>query len=542
MKENIVLTIDNNFITFDYKTISKEEKAFLNKDSLMKNSLYYGKKYYKKNIKKICNILKTNYNIDTIIINKLITFSYTIELINNLQIKNLFLNFSSTIDISDYELFLNCSSLKTVNCYFMSSDYIKKFNQKGIIVNIRMKNKINDKFLEMQDVKDENELYYKKVISIKEEYPELLTDLEEFLKINYKLKGINIYVYSIDLIKQIVELVKNDESRNVIIYLHQETDKGNFIVNNFDWLKDLSNKCKNEYTCEFRIIYSNSFLSKNLFKQLTYNNLKLIMILCVYVSAVILLIVKSYEYIEKMSIADINTQLSEEEIDETNENIVKPEDSEQNIDNNENEIDNNIKEEEKSKYYFEKSFNKLKKINKDTVGYIVVNNTEISYPVVQYSDNSYYLIRDFYKKKATIGWIYLDYRNNLSDLNDNTIIYGHNMSNGTMFGSLKKVLDSNWRNKKENMIISLDSINKSYKFKIFSAYKVDYTTDYLVTNFDTQEEKKDFINMIKNRSKIKSDVEVGVESKILTLSTCSGISSNNKRLVVHAVLLEGEKE
>ena len=65
-------------------------------------------------------------------------------------------------------------------------------------------------------------------------------------------------------IEKIHNLVKNDESRNVIVFLHQEYDSSNFITNNFTWLKDLSDKCRNEYTCEFRIVYSHSFLKNNL--------------------------------------------------------------------------------------------------------------------------------------------------------------------------------------------------------------------------------------------------------------------------------------
>ena len=88
----------------------------------------------------------------------------------------------------------------------------------------------------------------------------------------------------------------------------------------------------------------------------------------------------------------------------------------------------------------------------------------------------------------------MDYRNDeFSDRN--TVLYGHNMKNGTMFGSLKKVLESSWRKNEENMTISLDLPTGSYKFKIFSIYKVDYTTDYLLTSFDTIQEKLDFIKV-----------------------------------------------
>jgi sortase B len=139
-----------------------------------------------------------------------------------------------------------------------------------------------------------------------------------------------------------------------------------------------------------------------------------------------------------------------------------------------------------------------------------------------------------------MGWIYLDYRNNANELNDNSIIYGHNMGNGTMFGSLKTVLESSWQKNKDNLVIDLDLNNNSYKFKIFSIYKVDYTTDYLITKFDTSQEKLNFIKMIRDRSEFKSDEVVGEDDYILTLSTCHG--KNNRRLVVHAVLMKEEEE
>ena len=545
MKEYIVLTIDTstNSIIFNYKTIDEQEESFINKNSLFKDSLFCTPKYYKKNEDKIVNFINEKYpSLNVLKIQRIITFKNIVNLIDKLNIINLKLNFLSTIDLEDYELFLNCKTIKIIDCYFMASNIIEKFKEKGIKVNTYSEHKISKKFMESQNVTLEDALYYKKVISIKEEYNDLIEDLKEFLKLNYKLKAIHLYVYSKDLISSIVNLVKNDESRNVVIFLHQGSDKGDFIVNNFEWLKELSDKCKEDYTCEFRILYSSSFLKNNLFKQLTFNNLKLISILCVYVCVVCLVIVKCYDYIEKISIDELNNELinesyasEEENIEEENTQVDEIEEQDNQLEVNAEELD---KEVIKSKYTFDKSFSKLKKINNETVGYLVVNDTEISYPVVQHSDNSYYLKRDFYKKKNSMGWIYLDYRNNIKDLNDNSIIYGHSMLNGTMFGTLKKVLSSTWRKTEENMIITLDTVDGTYKFKIFSAYKVDYTTDYLKTNFDSSSDKKDFIKLIRGRSSFKTSDTVGVDDKILTLSTCTG--SNNKRLVVHAVLLKEE--
>lgn len=538
MKEYIVLTITSNVLIFDYRTITKEEKAFVNRNTINKESFYYDLKYFKRNKD---SILSKINNVNILRIDRLITFKYAAYIIDYLKINTLVLNFLSTIDASDYELFLNCNDLKIINCYFMSSDFISRFKEKGIQVNLSNKNTISDRFMNAQSSNTKDDFYYKKVITINEEYPELMTDLEEFLKINYKLKAIHLCVYSIDLINSIVDLVSKDESKNVVIFLHQEYDKGNFIVNNFKWLKELSEKCLKEYTCEFRIIYSNSFLKNNLFKQLTFNNLKLIMILCIYISGISLAIYKSYQYIEKMSIASLNSELVDELLEEElPDEQVEFENEEEAYDTSDSDTVDEKKQNINKKYVLENSFKKLKKINKETVAYLTVKNTNIAYPVVQHSDNSYYLKYDIYKRKNYMGWIYLDYRNNVNELNDNSIIYGHNMANGTMFGTLRQVLNSTWRKDEENMIITLDTEKGTYKFKIFSAYKVNYTTDYLVTNFETVKEKEKFIKLIKNRSSFKSKVEVSAEDKILTLSTCTG--GNNKRLAVHAVLLKEEVE
>ena len=535
MKEYVVLTILGNTLVFNYRTIKTEEKVFVNKNSLYKDSFYYSLRYYKSHTKTIIANLKKNDKLNTLKIVRLITFKYVINLIKELDLYNIVLGFSSTLDLDDYKLFLSLNNIKSIHCYYMPGEVVKKFKDKGVDVLSSSIKEISSDFLSQQDVFENDTLYYKNVIKIEKEYPLLLEDLEEFLKINYNLKAIHVYVYSKELIQSIVDLVKNDESRNVVVFLHQGYDKGNFIINNFEWLKELSEKCKEDYTCEFRIIYSNSFLKNNLFKQLTFNNLKLISILCVYVCVVSLVIVKAYEYIEEISVE----QLRNEVVSDTYNSF--EDDEEYELDDEDEEDEEEItKEEILEKYTFSNSFKALKKINKETKAYLTVKNTEISYPVVQHSDNNYYLKYDFYKKKTSMGWVYFDYRNNTDEFDDNNIIYGHSMKNGTMFGTLRKVLNTTWRKNPDNMIITLDKVDKTYKFKIFSAYKVDYTTDYLRINFDSSEEKENFIKLLSGRSSFKSDTVVTSEDKILTLSTCTG--GNNRRLVVHAVLLKDEDE
>lgn len=538
MKEYIVLTISNNTLFFNFKTIDKEDTKYINSLEFYNASLFLTLKYYKKNYSKILKLFE-NRNIDTLTIKRLITFKYGIYILNDLKIKNLRLDFASTIGLNDYEMFLEVDSLKQIDCYYMPRFIIDKFENKNVKVNLYNKEKVSDRFMLLQDAFDYETLYYKKNIDIKENYSTLLLDLKEFLRINYNLKSIHIYVFSKELISSIVDLVKKDESRNIIIFLHQGYDEYNFITNNFSWLKELNKKCKDEYTCEFRIIYSNTFLFNNLFKQLTFNNLKLISLLCVYVSLVSLIIIKSYEYVEKMSIDELNNSINNGSYAaDTNYELDKMNDK-NNTNNNTNNSDNsnsNNSNKTNSKYNFEKVFSKLKKINNETVGFLTVKGTNINYPVVQHNDNSYYLTKDFYKKKSSMGWIYMDYRNDSVNLSSNNIIYGHSMLNGTMFGTLRNVLTSNFRKNSENMIISYDTPNHEYKFKIFAGYRVNYTTDYLKTDFENKKEFDSFIKLIRGRSTFKTKDKVLYGDKIITLSTCAG--NGEKRLVVHAVLIK----
>ena len=545
MKEYFVLTKLDNTLVFNYRTLQDDETVFINKNNYYKDSLYYDLKYFKKHTKEISNVLQSG-EFNTIKILRLVTFKYPIEIIKALNLETLVLEFNSTLALSDYSDFLGLDSLKHIYCYYMPKEIKSQFIKKGCEIVFSSNIKINDRFLMQQDAFEIDTLYYKKTIKISEEYPGIMDDLREFLRLNYNLKAIHIYTYSKSLIEAIVKLVKNDESKNVIVYLHQGYDKGDFIVSNFEWLKKLSNECKESYTCEFRIIYANSFLRSNLFKQLTFNNLKLASVLCIYVCVVSLIIVKSYDYIEEINVEQMRNKIlsdassfieTDDELDELGdeEETYVPEVTEDGM-----EDANKLSEKEiNDRYTFTPSIKGLKRINKEVYGYLIVKNTKISYPVLKHSDNNYYLKHDIYNRKTSIGAIFFDYRNNIKKLDDNTIIYGHSMLNGTMFGTLRKVTNTSWRKDEDNLIISLTTEKGTLNFKIFSVYKVDYTTDYLKVKFSSTKDKEKFIKMITKRSTFKNDTNVGVNDKILTLSTCTG--GNNRRLVVHAVLLKDEK-
>ena len=104
-------------------------------------------------------------------------------------------------------------------------------------------------------------------------------------------------------------------------------------------------------------------------------------------------------------------------------------------------------------------FTELEKINKDVKGWIQVNGTNINYPFVQTSNNDYYLTHSFNRDYNSAGWIFMDYRNNINNLDKNTILYGHSRLDKTMFGSQKNLLKSDWYKDKNNHIIKLSTNN-----------------------------------------------------------------------------------
>lgn len=181
------------------------------------------------------------------------------------------------------------------------------------------------------------------------------------------------------------------------------------------------------------------------------------------------------------------------------------------------------------------NFNNLLEINKDTIAWINLPGTNINYPVVQSNDNDYYLKHSFKKESTDAGWIFMDYRNNSSFNDKNTIIYGHSRLNKTMFGTLKNVITKEWYNNRENHIVKISTPSCNYLFQVFSTYKIETENYYLTTNFNNDDEYKKFLNSITNRSIFNFNTAIDENDKIITLSTCS---SNNYKVVLHAKLIK----
>lgn len=183
------------------------------------------------------------------------------------------------------------------------------------------------------------------------------------------------------------------------------------------------------------------------------------------------------------------------------------------------------------------NLNELKQINNETIGWINLPGTNINYPFVQTNNNEYYLSHSFDKTSNKAGWIFLDFRNNITNLNKNTILYGHSRVNNTMFGSLKNTLKETWYNNQNNHIIRLSTDIENTMWQIFSVYTIPETNDYIKTDFNNNEEFKTFVNMLSSRSLYEFNTNISDEDYILTLSTCY---KTNERIVVHAKLIKKE--
>ena len=162
-------------------------------------------------------------------------------------------------------------------------------------------------------------------------------------------------------------------------------------------------------------------------------------------------------------------------------------------------------------------FEALKQINSDIVGWIYLENTPINYPVVQSNDNDYYLRRLVDGTYNRAGTLFMDYRND-KNMNDwNTIIYGHNMKNNTMFGPIIGYKNQSYYDEHKKIYYFTESQN--YVIEPFAGYIEDANS--IIYNFSINNEKDQIIKKAKLQSTFKSEVKINDNDKFVTLLTCS---------------------
>ena len=182
-------------------------------------------------------------------------------------------------------------------------------------------------------------------------------------------------------------------------------------------------------------------------------------------------------------------------------------------------------------------FNSLKGINPDVMAWIYIPGTHVNYPVVQGSDNEYYLNRLFTGKWNSAGAIFMDYRNEADLADPHTIIYGHQMNNKTMFNDLRHYADQSFY--EEHTVGYLMTPDQTYLLQFFSGYVSSVDTNAWQLNFTEEGSFTSWLEDIQGRSAITTDVQLREEDRIVTLSTCSS-AFENARFVLHARLVPAE--
>lgn len=204
--------------------------------------------------------------------------------------------------------------------------------------------------------------------------------------------------------------------------------------------------------------------------------------------------------------------------------------------------------------------------NSDYIGWISIDNTQVDGPIVfdpgeinpeegdegygdeAYEANSYYLDHDINRQSYRAGTLFMDYRDvfgsSEEDQSENLIIYGHNMANNTMFGSLRKYRQD-YSFYDESPFIELSSLYEDYQYVIFGFMITsgNWYTDFRywdMEELDTEEEFNSYVETIKNCSMVDTGVDVQYGDKLLTLSTCYADEDNSRFLVVARRLRDNE--
>ncbi len=193
-------------------------------------------------------------------------------------------------------------------------------------------------------------------------------------------------------------------------------------------------------------------------------------------------------------------------------------------------------------------YSALLKINPDFVGKLYIDAIEeTGFNVVQASDNNKYLKLGFKGETTRYGTLFVDYRNNIRSFNTNTIIYGHNMRDGSQLGSLS--IYSDIENYKAYPTIDFNTIYSNNTWKVFAAFISNgdkaqdngYEFPYIATTFPTEDKFLEFIDEVKSRSYYTNEaVDIVPGDKILTLSTCDTVFEDARFVVMARLVRDGE--
>ena len=455
-------------------------------------------------------------NINKIVIGNYDLFDIIMELLPKLpKINSLEIADKVLLSPNDCLKIIKVHQIEKLKCYSIHSYMLEQLDKNNIDVKLTSEEFYVSNLMATNKFNNYADIYYARVLVIDQDMNENdLNDFKAFLSINKYLSVIYLYFYKKELVEEIIHILDDLNVKKIKFKIYQN-EKDN---NNLENLAKYLNKRKvKKLKYSFKVIYSKEYIHRNFLKQLSFTNLKM----CALIMMITLLTGIGFKvYYDYMAEKEVNDVY--EMVDVINDvNVEATEEQKE-----------DAPEQKKVIEALTEDFDKLLSINSDTVGWIKVNNTNVNYPVVHTTDNEYYLNYNFYKRKNYNGWVFMDYRNSIEELNDNTIIYGHN---GTMFGSLKNTLKERWYKNTNNQIITFDTLYAQLRFQIFAIYVTTPDFDYIINNYKFPQNYTNFLAEVKSRSIYDFGVDVSNEDKILTLSTCA--ENGEKRIVIHAKLI-----
>lgn len=187
-------------------------------------------------------------------------------------------------------------------------------------------------------------------------------------------------------------------------------------------------------------------------------------------------------------------------------------------------------------------FDELKAINSDTVAWVDIPSLGITYPVVQHTDNDYYLEHDITHSASWSGAIYLGYEHNSNFEDDRSLIYGHRMDDGSMFANLLKYDNEDFfktQAEKHNNYVYIymeDRVNVYEIFSITDVYYDEHPNAFRIS-FPSGYTKQDFLDYLKEIELYDTGVKAFADDKLLTLYTCQGNAKTKLRHMVHTRLI-----
>lgn len=176
----------------------------------------------------------------------------------------------------------------------------------------------------------------------------------------------------------------------------------------------------------------------------------------------------------------------------------------------------------------------MREINPQVIGWIWAPGTTVNFPLVQGEDNARYLSRSYDLDWSNSGSIFLDYRNDPGLTDENSIIYGHNMKNGGMFGQLKDYAEADYLEEHRLVYVFLE--DRILKYRIFAAYRTESTSKAYTRDFSEELSYTDYLELLSDSAQGNVNEPPAEPSPLLLLSTCTS-NRRTERFVVHAVLV-----